>query len=119
MDKAIYRAFVDGASRCKGLLAAISQGGPVNFQRKLAANTTALMAAAHWKRTDIVKRLLERGASKTLCDSHGRTALDFAIQQGHGPTIEILSDDVDSAAGSSAAATGAAVVPTEASSSSA
>ena len=96
MDKAIYNAFVDGASRCAGLLSAISSGGPVNFQRKLAANTTALMAAAHWKKTDIVKRLLDWGARKSLCDSHGRTALDFAIQQGHGPTIRVLSDTEDS-----------------------
>ena len=95
MDKAIYSAFVNGASRCTDLISAISRGGPVNFQRKLAANTTALMAAAHWKRTDIVKRLLEQGALKSLCDSHGRTALDFAIQQGHGPTIKILSEAED------------------------
>ena len=95
MDKAIYDAFVKGASCCAGLLPAILRGGPINFQRKLAANTTALMAAAHWKQTEIVKRLLERGAIKSLCDSHGRTALDFAIQQGHGPTIEVLSNNSD------------------------
>lgn len=99
MDKAIYNAFVDGASCCAGLLSAISRGGPVNFQRKLAANTTALMAAAHWRKTHIVKSLLERGAIKSLCDNHGRTALDFAIQQGHGPTIRILSDTEDSQSG--------------------
>ena len=97
MDRAIYNAFMDGPSRCAGLISAIVKGGPVNFQRKLAANTTALMAAAHWKRTDIVKRLLEQGAIKSLCDSHGRTALDFAIQQGHGPTIKILSEDTEEA----------------------
>ena len=92
MDVAIYKAFMRGGSSCDQLLEALAMGGAVNFQRKLASNTTALMAAAHGSRPDIIRALLDAGARHNVCDEYGRTALDFAIHSGHGPTIEILDD---------------------------
>tara|TARA_B110000208_G_scaffold165875_1_gene204393 strand:- start:98 stop:952 length:855 start_codon:yes stop_codon:yes gene_type:complete len=92
MDQAIYNAFVRGGTSCDLLLQAVSMGGAVNFQRKMAANTTALMAAAHCSRPDVIRALLEAGARPQLCDEYGRTALDFAVHGGHGPTIQVLDE---------------------------
>lgn len=92
MDNAIFNAFVRGSSLCDDLLKTVLMGGAVNFQRKLASNTTALMAAAHCCRPDIIQALLDKGARARLCDSHGRTAYDFAVHSGHRPSIQLLHD---------------------------
>mgnify|MGYP001455356052 CR=1 FL=1 len=92
MDRAIYNCFVRGGATCDELFNAVSMGGQVNFQRKMADNSTALMAAAHCARPDIVRALLELGARPLLCDEFQRTALDFAIHSGHGKTIRMLEE---------------------------
>jgi ankyrin repeat protein len=52
---------------------------------------TALMFAAAEGQADVVRALLEYGADSELRDVDGETALDFAFQNGHGETAEILS----------------------------
>ncbi len=44
---------------------------------------TALMFAASEGQMAVVKTLLDRGANKTLVDTDGDSAIDFAIQNGH------------------------------------
>ncbi|MGY0036709.1 ankyrin repeat domain-containing protein [Pedobacter sp. NJ-S-72] len=51
---------------------------------------TALIFAATFGHEDIVKYLLSHGAGKSIKDNFGKTALDYAINQGTQSIIIIL-----------------------------
>jgi hypothetical protein len=61
-------------------------------EQPYAADDTPLMAAAHAKKADIVKILLEHGAAQTLDtqNSRGYTALMYAAWQGAEAAAEAL-----------------------------
>jgi len=64
-------------------------GADVNFAN---ANTvTPLMAAAQWKRLDVIEFLLENGASlRSVDEADGRTALMYACLSGSHRCAELL-----------------------------
>ena len=53
---------------------------------------TALMLAARYGHTQLVARLLRRGASVNQLQSGGGTALIFAAQGGNGLVVRLLLD---------------------------
>lgn len=54
---------------------------------------TALIVAAQCNHLDIVKFLLDFGASKSLTDSTGKTAYDYAAEKGYTEIAELLRSD--------------------------
>ena len=53
---------------------------------------TALMLAARWGKTEVVKLLLDRGADIETKDNNGQTALMLATQSGNTEIVELLLD---------------------------
>jgi ankyrin repeat protein len=41
----------------------------------------------------IVQYLLDRGADRTLTDSDGKSALDFARENGHQAVVDLLQNE--------------------------
>ncbi|MDB4224347.1 ankyrin repeat domain-containing protein [Granulosicoccus sp.] len=58
----------------------IEQGADVNLQAKNHDGLTAIMIAIRNRHSHIVSRLLASGASTTIKDKHGRSALNHATQ---------------------------------------
>jgi len=72
----------------------IAGGADVN-QRAMHVDWTPLMIAAYTGYPDAVKKLLAAGADKTLKNKQdgGRTAIDYAYEQGHKETVTLLRDE--------------------------
>lgn len=88
MDEAIWRAFqFRDFDRVFDL---VRRGADVNFCRKAADRTTALMAAAHFGLRDTVVALIKEGASTMPKDVHGQTAVDIAYSSGHNGVGALL-----------------------------
>jgi uncharacterized protein len=67
----------------------IALGADINFAN--INGFTPLMAACQWKRRDVIKFILAKGASLTLVDyPTGRTALMHACLSGSAECVEIL-----------------------------
>ena len=60
----------------------------VNYQA--LTGQTSLMFAAEQGHSDVVNMLLSYGADKTLTDSHGKTAYDYAVENGYIELAELL-----------------------------
>eukprot|EP00941_MAST-03F_sp_MAST-3F-sp1_P000163 g163.t1 len=65
-------------------------GADINFQRRAADFTTALMAAAFRGRFDFADSFLALGANPCLVDSSGRTASSIATEYGHEKIAALL-----------------------------
>lgn len=52
---------------------------------------TALIAAASWGQTEVVKRLLDAGADKSVRNEKGKTALDIAREKRHTQIVALLN----------------------------
>ena len=50
----------------------------------------ALCAAASNGRVEVVKLLLDQGGDKSIKDSHGKTPLQLAEQNGHEECVKLL-----------------------------
>jgi len=83
----------------------IVTGADVN-QKGVVGDWTPLMVAAYRGYTDAVKELLKAGADPSLKNSqdsgwiwyrYGRTALDYAKEQGHKDIVQILQNQALSA----------------------
>ena len=68
----------------------LEDGAPIDSP-DAANQRTPLIKAAMKGHTEVVKLLLERGASPAYRDSAGRTAKDWAVKQGHAATKEAFS----------------------------
>ncbi|HKG04918.1 MAG TPA: ankyrin repeat domain-containing protein, partial [Pedobacter sp.] len=66
----------------------IESGANLNLQH--GNGGTALMFAAMFGRHDLLKTLLQSGASKSLLDIRGLSVYDLAAQQGNTEAIAIL-----------------------------
>ena len=53
---------------------------------------TALHCAAYWGRLAITELLLELGADPTLRSKEGKTALDYAREEGKSEVVALLSE---------------------------
>ena len=53
---------------------------------------TALIVAAQYGQTEIVCTLLELGADRSLTDSDGKTALDYAYEKGYDDIVSLLEE---------------------------
>jgi len=82
LDEAIFHAFNGGQEEVDAMVGMIARGADVNFQRRNADDTTALMAAAYVGSVHAVSRLLRAGANPRVRD-RGNTAIDLAIQKGN------------------------------------
>ena len=71
----------------------LTKGAQVNVQGTLEG-FTALMTAAAEGQTEIVRRLLDHGADRSLEDKDGDTALSFARQKGHAEVVELLESEL-------------------------
>ena len=67
----------------------LNKGADINAQDE-AAGTTAIMHAAHFGFTDIVKILIDYGADLTITDSSNRTVLDYAQAAKQQQIVDIL-----------------------------
>ena len=72
------------------VLELLEAGTPIDVP-DAANQRTPLIKAAMKGHTEVVKLLLERGASPAYRDSAGRTAKDWAVKQGHAATKEAFS----------------------------
>lgn len=70
----------------------LAKGAEVNVQGTLEG-FTALMTAAAEGQIEIVRRLLDHGADRSLEDKDGDTALSFARQQGHAEVVKLLESE--------------------------
>jgi ankyrin repeat protein len=84
----IYAASGNNAETVERLIEA---GAELDHTDK-AEHFTALMFAASEGQTEVVKILLNAGADKTIKDKDGETALDFARNNGHSKTAELLAE---------------------------
>jgi uncharacterized protein len=67
----------------------IADGADIDFAN--AKGFTPLMAAAHWKRLDVVRFLLENGADEKLVEREtGMNALMYACLSGSREALELL-----------------------------
>ena len=73
----------------------IAGGADVNLIDMFKVGWTPLMIAAYTGYTDAVKKLLAAGADKTLKHKKdgGRTAIDYAYEQGHKEIVALLQDE--------------------------
>ncbi len=95
----IHYAAYDGSTELIKLL--IDSGADVNVVGDMALtnygntvigyNITPLHLAAYFGHTDTVKLLLQRGSDKSKGDSEGKTALDYAVEQGKEEIIAIFN----------------------------
>jgi ankyrin repeat protein len=67
----------------------LTRGAEVNAQGSLEG-FTALMTAAAEGQVEVVRRLLDHGADRSIEDTDGDTALTFARQNGHSEVVELL-----------------------------
>jgi ankyrin repeat protein len=65
----------------------LQNGADVNLACK---GTTPLMEAAKFDAPELVKILLSKGADKSVKDSHGLTAKDYATQYKRTKVLELL-----------------------------
>lgn len=80
---------------------AIEHGADINSQSQAGTvqvkeptfGTTALMNAAKAGQTETVQLLLEHGADTSLTDSKGKTAVDYARENGHGAIVDLLGNN--------------------------
>jgi len=75
----------------------------VNINRKDAAGRTALMYAASEGKKHIVIKLLEAGADKSIVDSNGNNAFDYAEEQEEFETRNYLDSKKSDSIGSASA----------------
>lgn len=82
---------------CKGDIVAVKKfiEYGVNINKKVN-NMTPLMLAARFNHTEIIKILLENGANKSIENSHGFTALDYAEYAKSTESIFILKNKSNS-----------------------
>jgi len=71
--------------------ALIAAGADVNA-RQAQDGVTPLQEAAHTGRLDLVRLLLEAGADPSVRDAKGRSAADFAAEQGHSEIATLLAE---------------------------
>jgi ankyrin repeat protein len=64
--------------------------GRDDFRAELERGATCLMIAAHQGALEIVEALLAAGADPMARNDRGRTALEVAEKEGHGPVIDRL-----------------------------
>ena len=57
----------------------------------LSDGNSTLHLAAMLGKTESIKVLIRAGANATQVNIHGQTALDIAVSEGHGETIELVS----------------------------
>lgn len=69
---------------------ALVQSLKINLEAKLKGNQTALMYACYAGYAKIVEVLLQTGANPETKDSHGFSALDFALDKHHKDIVKIL-----------------------------
>ena len=67
-----------------------NKGLNVNINISTDAGMTALMNAAHWENTDIVKILIEKGANLDFQDDYGHTALMYTLYNKDIDTAKML-----------------------------
>ena len=71
------------------ILQLLEAGAPVDFP-DLSNQRTPLIKAAMKGHTEVVKLLLDHGATASCKDSSGKTALDWAKKQNHESTSEAI-----------------------------
>ena len=69
----------------------LEKGADVNVQSK-KKKVTALMLAAVWDNTVLVRMLLDHGADPHLVDIFGRSAKVLAEKKGNSAVVELLTD---------------------------
>ncbi len=68
--------------------------GTMNIEVRDVDGRTALMAASARNALNAVTFLLEHGAIPTKQNADGRSAIDYAIEEGHFPVVQALADAI-------------------------
>ena len=69
----------------------IENGAEVNFQNE--SLKTPLMLAAFYGKISMVKTLRQHGASYSIKDNTGMSAIHYAVDGGHCDTLELMITD--------------------------
>ena len=89
MNTALHMAAANGHSEVVKLL--LKQGDRVKLDLLNETGNTALHYAALNGKKDVVELLIESKASAKINNSFGRSALEDALQAGHGDIAELLA----------------------------
>lgn len=81
IDEAVWVAFQTGSF--DHVFKLVAHGTSVDYQRRAADNTTALMAAAYHGNRQVVEELLNLGADLSLRNRAGLAAADIAAEANH------------------------------------
>ncbi|XP_049871809.1 3'-5' RNA helicase YTHDC2-like [Pectinophora gossypiella] len=92
MDEFLEECFKEGSldSFCQILYMFLSEGAPVDAAVS-ASGRTGLMAAAAHGLTETAQQILQIGADPTIKDKNGKTAYDYATDNGHTECAKLLS----------------------------
>ncbi|CAM9984453.1 unnamed protein product, partial [Ectocarpus fasciculatus] len=84
---ALHRAVRDGS--IKSTLAILANGS-IDIDQGVLHGSTPLMVAALWGHSHIMKILLKKGASVSMVDDEGLTALHCCAEEGHSEVVRAL-----------------------------
>lgn len=79
-------AYFENINAAKALL----DSGVVNINTINSSGQTALIKAVLGKSKDMVSFLLEKGADKSVKDNDGKTAYDYAVENGNKEILKLL-----------------------------
>ncbi|KAL0870333.1 hypothetical protein ABMA27_005350 [Loxostege sticticalis] len=92
MDEFLEECFKEGSldSFCQILYMYLSEGAPVDTSQS-GSRRTGLMAAAAHGLAETAANILQIGADPTVKDLKGKTAYDYAIENGHTECAKLLA----------------------------
>ncbi|CAH2049582.1 unnamed protein product, partial [Iphiclides podalirius] len=92
MDEFLEECFKEGSvdSFCQILYMYVSEGVPVQCAQTRSGRTGLMAAAAHGL-SDVAAQMLSMGADLNFKDKSGKTAYDYAVENGHAECAKLFA----------------------------